>query len=50
VSDKQASKVKARTKKDAVKPKAGLIGAPAIALAPVRKRAPAAKEEDYAYA
>jgi acetylornithine/N-succinyldiaminopimelate aminotransferase len=49
-SHNQASKVKSRSKKDAIKPKAGLIGSPAVALAPARKRAPAAKEEEYAYA
>ena len=50
-SDNQVSKPKTRAKKDAVKPKAGLIGAPNVALAPARsKAAPAAKEEEFAYA
>jgi acetylornithine aminotransferase/acetylornithine/N-succinyldiaminopimelate aminotransferase len=49
-SDKQVGKVKSRPKKDGVRTKAGLIGSPNVALAPARGRAPAAKEEEYAYA
>jgi acetylornithine aminotransferase/acetylornithine/N-succinyldiaminopimelate aminotransferase len=52
-SDNQVSKLKTRAKKDAVKPKAGLIGAPNAALAPARDRhveAHKQMEEEYAHA
>lgn len=49
-SDKQVSRVKSRPRKDGVKTRAGLIGAPNVALAPARGRASAAKEEEYAHA
>jgi hypothetical protein len=50
-SDNQVSKPKTRAKNNAVKPKAGLIGAPNEALAAARNpRADAQKEEEYAHA
>jgi len=49
-SHNQVHKLKTRVKKDAAKPKAGLIGAPNVALAPARKRSPEPKEEEYAHA
>ena len=50
-SDTKVSKPKSRSKKHATKVRAGLIGAPAAALAPARgKIAPAEKEEELAYA
>jgi acetylornithine/N-succinyldiaminopimelate aminotransferase len=52
-SDNQVNKIKTRTKKDSVKPTAGLLGAPNEVLAPARNRRVDAQkemEEEYAHA